>query len=226
MFGGSVVAFRPDGRALAASVGGYINARFGNETKIVKLENQIRLYDVASGVELRRLEGNRESIQSISFSSDGRSLVSASEDSTVKIWDLRTGQNVKTLLDNLDKDAYAAFVAMMNLGDATSGSLLATMTSVADSNDWLVVTPDGLFDGAPKAWRQLLWRFSDKTSDVLSVESYFGEFFYPNLLADIYAGQRPTAQAQIEAKDRRQPTLTIALSEQNPYTTSSRTVTL
>jgi WD40 repeat protein/uncharacterized caspase-like protein len=237
MFGGSVVAFSPDGRALAASVGGYINARFGNETKIVKLENQIRMYDVASGVELRRLEGHRESIQSLSFSSDGRSLVSASEDSTVRVWDLRTGHNVKTLLDNLDKDAYAAFVpgtnfvvgvsrALMNLWDANSGSVLATMTSVADTNDWLVVTPDGLFDGAPRAWRQLLWRFSDKTSDVLSVESYFGEFFYPNLLTDIYAGQRPRAQAQIEAKDRRQPTLKIALSEPNTYTTSSRTVIL
>jgi WD40 repeat protein/uncharacterized caspase-like protein len=237
MFGGSVVAFSADGRSLAASVGGYITARLGNERKVVKLENQIRLYDVESGAEWRRLEGHRESIQSVSFSTDGQSLVSASEDSTVKIWDLKTGQNVKTLLDTLGDDAYAKFVprtnfvagvsrGLMNLWDSSSGSLLVTMTSVADTNDWLVVTPDGLFDGAPKAWRQLLWRFSNKTSDVLSVESYFSEFFYPNLLTDIYAGRRPRAQAQIEDKDRRQPSLKIALKEPSAYTASSRTVTL
>ncbi len=234
MFGGSLVAFSKDGKTLAASIGGYGTARIANQDKVAKIQNQIRIYDVASGREVQRLLGHSESIQSISFSSDGQRLVSASEDKTAYIWDLRTGAKLKLVTDNVDIDNYAAFVpnrnlvvgvsrALTNIWDSNSGQVLATTTSVENTNEWIVVTPDGLFDGSSTAWQQLLWRFSTRTGDLVPVEAYFNDFFYPNLLADIYAGRRPKAETQIENKDRRQPSIRI-LAPLDAGRAASRTV--
>jgi hypothetical protein len=54
----------------------------------------------------------------------------------------------------------------------------------------LVVTPDGLFDGSPTAWKQILWQFGGNTFDVAPAETFFNEFYYPGLLADVMAWQK------------------------------------
>jgi uncharacterized caspase-like protein len=90
-----------------------------------------------------------------------------------------------------------------------TGERLATLISMGDGGDWLVVTPDGLFDGSPAAWNQILWRFSRNTFDVAPVETFFNEFFYPGLLSDIAAGKRPKAPRDISLIDRRQPVIAL-----------------
>jgi RNA polymerase sigma factor (sigma-70 family) len=65
------LAFSPDSRRLAAA---------GRWTA--------RVWDVATGKELRRFEGHRGEITSVAFSPDGRRLATASKDSTVLVWDV------------------------------------------------------------------------------------------------------------------------------------------
>jgi len=235
MFGGGVVTFSPDGRTLAVSFGGYVMARVANKEEVAKLTNEIRLYDVEDGVKVRQLEGHQETVHSLSFSTDGQSLASGSADKTIAVWDVNTGRRTVSRSDNLDFDAYATFIPnknlvaggsrnLLHLWDSTSVELLATMTSVENTNEWLVVTPEGLFDGSPTAWQFLLWRFSQNTFDVLPVEAYFSDFFQPNLLTDIYSGERPKTLAHIENKDRRQPSLKISLPEINTGSVASRVI--
>ena len=50
-----------------------------------------------------------------------------------------------------------------------------------------VVLFDGLFDGSPGGWNQILWRFSPGIYDVSPVEIFFNEYFHPGLLPDILA---------------------------------------
>jgi len=68
----------------------------------------------------------------------------------------------------------------VNLGGALNSS----------ESDWLVVTPDGLFDGSPAAWKQILWQFGGNTFDVMPAETFFNEFYYPGLLAELMAGKK------------------------------------
>jgi hypothetical protein len=89
------------------------------------------------------------------------------------------------------------------------GTLAATLISLPNADDWLVATPDGLFDGSPDAWNVMLWRFGGDTFSVLPLESYFNEFYYPGVLADILAGKKPRAGQDIVQKDRRLPTVAL-----------------
>lgn len=51
-------------------------------------DRTVRVWDVASGKELRRFAGHEGAVQTLAFSPDGQRLASGSEDTTILIWDL------------------------------------------------------------------------------------------------------------------------------------------
>ncbi|WP_334311588.1 hypothetical protein [Microcystis aeruginosa] len=53
-------------------------------------DNTIKIWEVATGKELRTLTGHFEAVFSVVYSPDGRYLASGSGDNTIKIW--RVGQ--------------------------------------------------------------------------------------------------------------------------------------
>jgi hypothetical protein len=121
-----------------------------------------------------------DAVNGVAFSPDGAWLSTGSEDGSTRIWDAKTGAQA------------------------------ATLVSTTDARDWLVATPDGLFDGSPAAWQQIVWRFDGDTRSFAPVEAFFNEFFYPDLLADVLAGKRPRAAQDIARIDRRQPVVKIS----------------
>ena len=81
-------AFSPDGKILAAGDGPSqptfsVQGVDGNST--------IRLWEVATGREVRQLKGHTGGVTSLVFSPDGQLLVSSSYDSTLRFWDPATG---------------------------------------------------------------------------------------------------------------------------------------
>jgi hypothetical protein len=95
----------------------------------------------------------------------------------------------------------------------TAGTELASLFALGQQ-DWLVITPEGLFDGSPAAWSQILWRFSQNLFDVAPVELFFNEYYHPGLLADLYRGKRPAPPKNLFQRDRRQPTLKLNVSQE------------
>jgi hypothetical protein len=55
-------------------------------------DGTLRLWDVASGEELRRFEGHTDAVNSVVFGADDQTLLSGSSDSTLRLWDATTGQ--------------------------------------------------------------------------------------------------------------------------------------
>jgi hypothetical protein len=51
-------------------------------------DKTIKVWDLATGKELRTLKGHQDLVRSVALSSDGKTLVSGSGDKTIKVWDL------------------------------------------------------------------------------------------------------------------------------------------
>jgi WD40 repeat protein len=78
------VVFSPDGHRLLS--GGDINPR------------HVRLWDVASGEEIRGFEGHRSFVCSVAMSRDGKLALSGGKDQVVILWDVESGKEIKRLL--------------------------------------------------------------------------------------------------------------------------------
>jgi hypothetical protein len=77
----TALTFAPDGHSLVS----------GGQDRI------IRVWDLASGKDVQRLEGHNGTVWCLAFAPDGKTLASASEDGTVRLWDVVAGKLLATL---------------------------------------------------------------------------------------------------------------------------------
>jgi WD40 repeat protein len=54
----------------------------------------IRLWDLDKGIQIRQFRGHTKYVRSVSFSPDGKRLLSGGSDATARIWDVQTGEEV------------------------------------------------------------------------------------------------------------------------------------
>jgi len=191
--------------------------------KDVKIEvtGHVAFWDAATGAEAGAIKGHGKGITAVVFSRDGKRIATGSTDNTIKIWDASSKTELRTLtghtsnIESMDFSPDGKLLASASddggtiLWDAETGEHLLTLVSLDDGGEWMVVTPQGLFDGTPQSWNQILWRYNGDTFNVAPVELYFNEFYHPGLLSDIFAGKRPKPSQDITKKDRRQPALKL-----------------
>jgi WD40 repeat protein/uncharacterized caspase-like protein len=198
--------FSSDGTMLATSYGVNQTATGTAAGKAAKPaaradDHLVTVWDVASGKALFTLTHNAL-VSGVTFNPTRKLIATQTQDRNLHLWELPSGDKLLTLV-NLD-----------------------VLNEYGGGNDWLVVTPDGLFDGSPAAWQQIMWRFSQSTFDVGPVEIFFNDLFYPGLLSDINSGKRPKAPRDVQQLDRRQPKVKLTPKQAASGDINSRTVTV
>jgi dipeptidyl aminopeptidase/acylaminoacyl peptidase len=183
----------------------------------------VRIWDVTTGQEVRRLVGHSVDVWSLAFSTDSQSIVTGSGDTKARIWDVNTGKSKLELAvpDNdrvwsvaFSRDGKQVLTAsnnMARLWDAASGRMIKTFAghryavmSVAFSRDGKFVLTGGGYgrndDNTARLWSvetgNELARFEGHGDVILSVA------FSPNgRYALTGGGEGPTSDTIVRLWD-------------------------
>jgi WD40 repeat protein len=129
------VTYSPDARLIASGGSGVI-----------------KIWDAATGTELKSLSGHRYTIRSVAFTPDSKRIISGGYDATVRIWDIATGEEIAVLYGhNKNVEAVAvspdgkrivsgSFISVI-LWDVETGAELMTLPS--DGSLAVSFSPDG-----------------------------------------------------------------------------------
>jgi WD40 repeat protein/serine/threonine protein kinase len=174
------VAFSPDGKTILT--GGY--------------DQTARLWDVQTGAQLHVLIGHMSEIQAVAFSPDGKTVVTAggavrstdaAGDTLVRLWDVQTGNLLRTFIGHSKQVNSVAFSAdgkylltgasdgTMRLWDVQTGAELRRFVGVGGADDFILsvaFSPDGrlVAEGS----------FSSKVVQVWSLDP--GDLLAPSIL--------------------------------------------
>jgi WD40 repeat protein len=163
-----------------SEIGGGLCAKLSHDGRLAVFaesnSHTIVVWDTQNERLLRRFRGHSAEITGLDFTFDSERVVSASADGSVRIWDVGTGVELARLMSMLSLD------------------------------DWLVTTPDGLFDGSESARQRISYRVGNGL-DVVPVDRFFQDFYRPGLLSTIWNGSRPIPE--VELGQSKPPTLLI-----------------
>ncbi len=183
------VGWLPDGRIVSVSA-----------DKVVKVWN------ADNGRVVQNRGGHQDSVHDVAIAPNGE-VATVSGDRTARLWN--TGGGVRTTLQGHDDWIYAVafspdgkFVAsgsadgQVKIWNAADGKLLATVLSLTvldakgkpvGDNEWVVVTPEGYYNGSPVAVKVIQWRIEGK---YYPADRYEKTFLQPDKVKSALGGQK------------------------------------
>jgi len=187
----SAIAISPDGKHLLS----------GDEAGLI-VE-----WDLQTGRKLRNLTEHSGHIYFIGFSADGQQMLTGAGDRMAILWDVNSGRAIRRfacddhvtfvrLSDDGARLLTGLYDATATVWDVASGSKLAKVELLADASQWVVVTPEGLFDGSQQGRQRVSWRIGDQLS-VVPVDRFFQDFYRPGLLNEVFSGLRPLPETKL-----------------------------
>ena len=124
-------SFSPDGKTIASA----------------SYDGTVKLWDSATGKEIKTFEATSNRIDSIAFFPDGKTIITASNYGTVKFWDITTGKEIKTYKFKNPEENPRSSIKL------SSDGKIITLTS---------------FDGTVKQWD------SDTGKEITNFQASFG----------------------------------------------------
>jgi WD40 repeat protein len=202
---GNTIAFSPDGKTLASD---YIYS--------------VKFWNIETGQAVESLTKHTSGVNSVAFSPDGKMLASGSSDRTIKLWDVETKKEIKSYLADNTSVKSVVFTpngkfivsggddATVKVWNIESGELLATLVSL-EKEEWVVSTPEGRFD-TNKSLDQiegLHWVVNNEILKPLPLDVFMRQYYEPNLLQRVLAGEQFKLLPSIADINRVQPKVMI-----------------
>jgi WD40 repeat protein/serine/threonine protein kinase len=145
----SLLTLRVGSRGVVVSRDGKRIITYGYEDKTIKI------WDLATGKELKVLRGHEDIVEAVDVSPDGKQIVSCSEDGIIKLWDAQTGVEIATARGHRGAVWTLAFSPngkqivsggndrTIKLWDTETGTEVATFSGHRDSIMSVAFSPNG-----------------------------------------------------------------------------------
>jgi WD40 repeat protein len=197
------VAFSPDGQQ--ALSGGS--------------DGTVRLWDINSRTEVRRLRGHTGEVWYVTFSPDGKYILSGGADGFLRLWDSSSGAEIRTYSaysgtsSSLIPSAigYAVFSpdgkhiisvatdAAVRIWNTSTGEEIALLIGFEDG-EWLAITSEGYYNSSEKGAQYLKVKFEGTD---YTVDQFYDVFYRPDIVSAKLSGQDVSGLISITMKDAR-----------------------
>jgi len=137
--------------------------------------NNVKVWDAGKGTLIRSLRGHTSGVGAVAGSKDGRWVASGGDDGTTRIWNPRTGSEICLLISLEPFDE--------------------------NSDQWMVLTKKGFFDGNADAMKWIAW-LEPRSTKQYPLDGFFESFYSPGLLSDAFARALPVRNFGIADKLR------------------------
>ncbi len=200
----------PTGRELLPG-GGILMTRFvfSHEKRIIATTQSSSsrtstVWEHPSGKVLAELAGHSDDVTAIAMSLDSRLVLTGSNDRTARLWDRETGKEIHRFDGHVDwvmdvgflqneELLYTSDGTALFLWDARTKKELCRLVTLADGH-WVVVDPGGRFDTDDlEEVHGLHWIRSSDPLKPLPVEAFMKDYYEPDLLRRILAGEQLAA---------------------------------
>ncbi len=172
------------------------------------------------------------SVRSSSFSPDGKIALIVTGDS-VYLWELKTGDVIQPFKGVHSLSSFASLspdgkLILTSSRDGTTciwsvatGEELARLVNL-EGDEWLIMTPQGLFDGSSTGREHVTYRIGDGLN-VVPVDRFFNDFYTPGLLGRLLNGERPMPDVELGVE---LPPKLLIVSPQSGQAVSERDVSI
>ncbi len=176
------IVFSSDGKYIASA------DTFGN----------ILVWDFHSAKVVQNLKSHKDRVLSLSFTNDGKTLLSSSADKSIKLWNLDTGELEKTFheTNGVNKSIFTSDEkhilsmsedGMVRLWNRETGKEVMSMVSFSDG-EWVAITPEGYFNASKNGAKHL--NVLTGPMSVTSVDAYYETFYRPDIVKAALAGKK------------------------------------
>ncbi|PHN07770.1 hypothetical protein CRP01_04830 [Flavilitoribacter nigricans DSM 23189 = NBRC 102662] len=160
-------------------------------------KGQAVVWEVNSGQKKPLSSLHRSSVITLAFSPDGSRMLTASDDGELKVWNTQNSQLLFSAREHGRAVSSAVFFQDNRrlitsgrdhrslLWDLETGSVLASFFAIGEQ-DWVVTTPEGLFDASPGALRDMYYILNyDGVWEIIELDQLKIRYYEPGLLPQL-----------------------------------------
>jgi len=195
------------------------------KSKYYSSKKIIEIWDIGSGKNIQTIFlQKKDSTQISAISSNSEYFISTNSFYDIKLWDIKSGKQIKVFKGHNDTILYTEFIndnkqilsaswdGTIKIWDIKTGKELVTMVSF-DDGEWITITPDGFFNSSTNGAKYLNIRFNGL--EVTDIGRFYDHFFRPDLIKLKLAGEEEAYRKAIgnldfkEALNNPPPTVKI-----------------